>query len=71
MDHIWKAALHSGGQCIAPAYAAWFVLGSKEDSTAAVLHPPIQAAKPSLSEHGNSLFNWLLQLGESVLSKKL
>lgn len=66
MDQIWKAALHSGGQCIGPAYAVGF-WGSEEESTAAVL----QAANPSLSEHGNCLFNWLQQLGERVLYKRL
>lgn len=70
MEQIWKAALHSGGKCRGPAYAIWFVLGSKEDSAAAVLHPPFPAANPSLSEHRNCLFNWLLQLGERVLYKK-
>lgn len=64
MDLIWKASLCSGGQCIGPAYALWFVLGSEKDTAAAVLHFPFQAANPSLSEHVNCLFNWFLQLRE-------
>lgn len=44
-------------------------VGSMEDRAAAVLHPPCQAANPSLSEHRNCLFNWLLHLGERVLCK--
>ena len=71
MDQICKAALCSGGQRIGPAYAVWFVLASEEDRAAAVLHPPFQAANPSLSEHGNCLFNWLLQLEERALYKTL
>lgn len=64
MDLIWKASLCSGRQCIGPAYGIWFLLGSKKDTAASVFHSPFQAAKPSLSEHVNCLFNWLLQLRE-------
>lgn len=64
MDLIWKASFCSEGQCIGPAYDVWLVLGSKTDTAAAVLHSPFQAANPSLSEHVNRLFNWLLQLRE-------
>lgn len=64
MDLIWKASLCSGGQCIGPAYGVWFLLESEKDTAASVLHSPFRAAKPSLSEHVNCLFNWFLQLRE-------
>lgn len=70
MDVIWKASLCSGRQSIGPAYGVWFVLGSEKDTAAAVLHFSFQAANPSLSEHVNHLFNWLLQLREKELYKK-
>lgn len=67
----WKAALHRGGEHTGPASCVFFMLGSEEDSAATVLQPPFQAANPSLSEHGNCLHNWFLQLGERVLYTQL